>query len=477
VALRQDGSEEAPAREVRMHHGRQRGLAALGLLVLLAACSGEPKAPEQPALTLPSGTATTAVPAAGDWTTYHRDNARSGYLAGLPDPTRLDPAWNARLDGAVYGEPLVVGDRVLVATEADSLYALDLRSGRVRWRTTLGRPVALSELPCGNIDPLGITGTPVYDPATGLVFAVAEVTGPGHVLVGVEVRGGRVRVRRSADPPGMHPAPHQQRAALALSGGRVYVAYGGLLGDCGDYHGWVVASRTDGRGRLAAYQVPTSREGGIWGASGPAVDARGRLYVTVGNGAATGGAWDHSDSVLRLAPDLRLEDGFAPRQWPRDNAADADLGSMGPVLLPGGLVFADGKSGLGYLLRAGHLGGVGGELAEQPLCEAFGGAAVVGSTLYVPCSDGLRQVRVGSGARLDPGWKAPGAVNGSPVVGGHTVYSLDPGGTLYALDADRGTTRASAAVGQTSRFATPTLAGGLVLVGTLSGVVALTARP
>src|SRR6266511_2625429 len=82
-----------------MHHGRQRGLAALGLLVLLAACSGEPKAPEQPALTLPSGTATTAVPAAvaGDWTTYHRDNARSGYLAGLPDPTRLDPAWHARL--------------------------------------------------------------------------------------------------------------------------------------------------------------------------------------------------------------------------------------------------------------------------------------------------------------------------------------------------------------------------------------------
>ncbi|HEX6674367.1 MAG TPA: PQQ-binding-like beta-propeller repeat protein [Actinomycetes bacterium] len=457
----------------------RRGVAAVVMVGLLAACGGGQKAPEQPALTLPAGTGTAPVPAAGagDWTTYHRDDARSGYLAGMPDPARLAPAWNARLDGAVYGEPLVVGERVLVATEADSLYALDLRSGRVRWRTALGKPVPLSALPCGNIDPLGITGTPVYDPATGLVFAVAEVTGPAHVLVGVEARSGRVRVRRSADPPGMHPAPHQQRAALALSGGRVYVAYGGLLGDCGDYHGLVVASRTDGRGRLATYQVPTSREGGIWGASGPAVDARGRLYVTVGNGAATGGAWDHSDSVLRLAPDLRLEDGFAPRQWPQDNAADADLGSMGPVLLPGGLVFADGKSGRGYLLRAGHLGGVGGEVAEQPLCAAFGGSAVVGSTLYVPCTDGLRQVRVEAGARLVPGWKAPAAVNGSPVVGGHTVYSLDPGGTLYALDADRGTTRASAAVGQTSRFATPTLSGGLVLVGTLSGVVALTARP
>jgi outer membrane protein assembly factor BamB len=462
---------------------RQRGVAALGLvalLVLLAACSGEPAAPQQPPLTLPSAPSTSAAPAAGDgdWTTYHRDNARTGYLAGLADPTRLTRAWSTRLDGAVYGQPLVVGDRVLVATEADSLYALELRSGRVQWRTTVGKPVPLSELPCGNIDPLGITGTPVYDPGTGLVFAVAEVTGPAHLLVGVDARTGRVRVRRGADPPGMPPRPHQQRAALALSRGRVYVAYGGLLGDCGDYHGRVVASRTDGRGPLQAFQVPTSREGGIWGASGPAVDASGRLYVAVGNGAATGGEWDHSDSVLRLSPELGLEDGFAPTQWPQDNAADADLGSMGPLLLPGGLVFAAGKSGLGYLLRADHLGGVGGQLLERPVCAAFGGAAAVGSVLYVPCTDGLRQVMAGPGARLDLGWRAPGAVSGSPVVGGQTVYSLDPaGGILYALDADRGTVRTSAPVGQTSRFATPTLAGGLVLVGTLSGVVALTARP
>ena len=462
---------------------RPRGVAALGLvalLVLLAACTREPAAPQPPPLTLPSGPSTSAAPAAGDgdWPTYHRDTARSGYLPGMADPTRLPRAWSARLYGAVYGQPLVVGDRVLVATEADSLYALSLHSGRVRWRTNVGKPVPLSELPCGNIDPLGITGTPVYDPGTGLVFAVAEVAGPAHVLVGVDARSGRVRVRRGVDVPGMDPGPHQQRAALALSQGRVYVAYGGLLGDCGDYRGRVVASRTDGGGPLLAFQVPTSREGGIWGASGPAVDRRGRLYVAVGNGAATGGSWDRSDSVLRLSPELHLEDGFAPTRWPQDNAADADLGSMGPLLLPGGLVFAAGKSGLGYLLAADHLGGVGGQLVERPVCAAFGGAAVVGSVLYVPCTDGLRQVRAGPGAQLSLGWRAPGAVSGSPVVGGHTVYSLDAaGGTLYALDADRGTVRASAPVGQTSRFASPTLAGGLVLVGTMTGVIALAARP
>jgi outer membrane protein assembly factor BamB len=455
-------------------------LSLVALLVLLAACTREPAAPQQPPLTLPSGPSTSAAPAAGngDWTTYHRDNARTGYLSGLADPTRLAQAWSARLDGAVYGEPLVVGDRVLVATEADSLYALDLRTGGEQWRANVGEPVPLSELPCGNIDPLGITGTPVHDPGTGLVFAVAEVAGPAHLLVGVDARSGRVRVRRGADVPGMPPGPHQQRAALALSRGRVYIAYGGLFGDCGDYRGQVVASRTDGRGPLQAFQVPTTREGGIWGASGPAVDGRGRLYVAVGNGAATGGDWDRSDSVLRLSPELGLEDGFAPTRWPQDNAVDADLGSMGPLLLPGGQVYADGKSGLGYLLRADHLGGVGGQLVERPVCAAFGGAAAVGSVLYVPCTDGLRQVRVGPGVRLDLGWQAPGAVSGSPVVGGHTVYSLDPtGDTLYALDADRGTVRTSAPVGQTSRFATPTLAGGLVLVGTLAGVVALAARP
>ncbi|MDF2267415.1 PQQ-binding-like beta-propeller repeat protein [Streptomyces coacervatus] len=370
-----------------------------------------------------------------------------------------------------------MGDSVLVATEADSLYALDLRTGRVRWHTTVGTPVPLSQLPCGNIDPLGITGTPVYDPATGLVFAVAEVTGPAHLLLGVDARTGKVRVRRSVDPPGADPRAHQQRAALALSRGRVYIAYGGLLGDCGDYHGWVVASRTDGSGPLTVYRVPTTREGGIWSPSGPAVDDQGRLYVAVGNGAATSGAWDHSDAVLRLSPGLHLQDGFAPTQWAEDNAADADLGSMGPVLLPGGLVFVAGKSGHGYLLHADDFGGIGGQAADGQVCEAYGGAAAVGSTLYVPCPGGLRQVRVDPGPRLGLGWRAPAAATGSPAAGGRTVYSLDPRGTLYALDADRGTVRATAPVGETSRFATPTLAGGLVLVGTLTGVTAVSPHP
>src|SRR6266699_3102351 len=310
------------------------------LLMILSACSGNAPTPTvqttptntPPTLTAtmePTTTPTTAATDSTDWTTYHRDNQRTGYIASTPNPHSLTKTWGVQLDGAVYAEPLVVGKHVIVATEGDSLYALDPTTGSVQWHTNVGSPVPLSSLPCGNIDPLGITGTPVYDPATGLVFAVAEVSGPAHILVGVDVNTGQVKVRRSADAPGMEPRPQQQRSALLLSQGIVYIAYGGLAGDCGNYHGWVVGLRTDGQGSMRVFQVPTTRQGGIWAPAGPAVDAKGNIYVAVVDGAFNSGQWDHSDSVLRLAPDLRLQDGFAPRQWPADNAADADLGSMG----------------------------------------------------------------------------------------------------------------------------------------------------
>ena len=469
---------------------RSRSMAWVGMFALFTALVGcsdllphsdtavrrsTPTSPPTSATT-PAVLTTPTVPALGSdgWTTYHGNNARTGYLASEPDPRQLTRAWSTRLDGAVYAEPLIVGGHVLVATEGDSLYSLAARTGQVEWRTNIGRPVPLSTLPCGNIDPLGITGTPVYDAKTGLVFAVAEVSGPAHILVGVDAGTGQVRVRRSADPAGMESRTQQQRAALALFKGMVYIAYGGLDGDCGNYHGWVVASRTDGKGPLYSYQVPTTNQGGIWAPSGPAVDAAGHLYVAVGNGQATQGHWDHSDSVLRLSPSLRLEDGFAPTRWPQDNATDADLGSMGPLLLPGGMVFADGKSGLGYLLHADALGGIGGQALVKVVCHAYGGAALLGSVLFVPCSEGLRQVKVGPGIRLTLGWHALRQVNGSPVVGGHTVYSLNPhGGVLYALDISTGMVRATVAVGSTSRFATPTLSGGFVFVGTLMGVAAV----
>jgi outer membrane protein assembly factor BamB len=463
-------------------------LVALGALLVLAGCgTGSTPvntlvAPTAAINTLsatnpPASRTATPTRSAGtgdDWTTYHRDNARTGYIPDMLDPQQLAVAWNTQLDGAVYAEPLVVGGHIIVATENNSLYSLNSNTGQVEWQTNIGNPATRSELPCGNIDPLGITGTPVYDSASGLIFAVAEVSGPAHLLFGVDARTGEIKVRRSADLAGMEPAPHQQRAALALAQGLVYIAYGGLFGDCGNYQGTVIAARTDGSGELLSYRVPTSREGGIWAAAGPAIDADGRLYVSVGNGSEILGDWDHSDSVLRLSPTLQLEDGFAPEQWRQDNATDADLGSLSPVLLPDNLVFIAGKSGTGYTLNANALGGVGGQIQSQPVCHAYGGAAVVGSTLFVPCNEGVQQIQISVDGNFTLGWRAAN-VPGSPVVGGHTVYTLERSGTLHALDIETGKDRtAPVNVGATSRFATPTLFQNHIFIGTLTGIVAVT---
>ena len=445
-------------------------VAALVCASLLAGCGDGGSA-----LPTPSAYATLPPLSGPDWTTYHRDNARTGDSTDTPDPTSLIRAWSQPLDGAVYAEPLIIGGRAVVATENDSLYALDARTGKVDWHVNVGTPVTSDDLPCGNISPLGITGTPVYDPATGLVFAVAEVSDagntPSHVLVGVDVATGQVQLRRSADVAGMDPRAHQQRAALALSQGFVYIAYGGLAGDCSDYIGRVVAARTDGQGPLLVFQVPTTREGGIWAPPGPSIDPAGTLFISVGNGAATSSAWDHSDSVLRLSSQLQLEDGFAPTSWQQENSTDADLGSMGPVLLAGGWVLAAGKSGTIYLLRADALGGVGGQAQSLSGCHAYGGAATLGMHAFLPCTEGVMEVTVAPGPRLVLGWQA--APTGSPIVGGHTVYSLDGQGVLYALDSDSGAVRASLPVGAVSRFATPAVFGRALFIGTMAGVTAV----
>jgi len=453
------------------------------MLMILSACSGSlttstpQTTPTVTPLVLMATAQLEAKPSAvstrnSDWTTYHRDNQRTGYIASTPDPHTLTNIWGVQLDGAVYAEPLVVGNHVIVATEGDSLYALNPTTGNVQWHTNVGSPVPLSSLPCGNIDPLGITGTPVYDPVTGLVFAVAEVSGPAHILVGVDVTTGRVKVRRLVDTDGMDPRAHQQRSALTLANGMVYFSYVGLDGDCSDYIGRVIASRTDGQGPLLVYRIPTPREGGIWDPPGASVDAAGNLYVSVGNGAITHGQWDHSDSILKLSPTLQLEDGFAPTSWGAENANDEDMGSQGPVLLPGNFVFAAGKSGKGYILHANALGGIGGQVDVQDVCESFGGAATVGSTMFIPCTDGVLQITVDASGQMHQGWQASGNIVGSPVVGGHTLYSLS-NGMIYALNIDTGQVVTSMNVGQTNRFATPTISGATIFIGTLTGITAV----
>ena len=251
-------------------------------------------------------------PSATDWPTYDHDACRSAAAAGVPSPGTLRIAWRRSLDGAVYAQPLVISGLVVAATEGGSIYALNAQSGTVVWRRHIAAPVPLSDLPCGNIDPLGITGTPVYDPASGLVFAVAETTGGTHLLAGVSLATGEMKVRREIEPPHGTPIATQQRPALTLYGGRVYIAFGGLNGDCADYIGAVVSVAASGLGAVDSYSVPTSREGGIWATGGPVV-AGNRLLVSVGNGASTS-SYDDSDSVTAPHPGCAGFRTYSPRR-------------------------------------------------------------------------------------------------------------------------------------------------------------------
>jgi outer membrane protein assembly factor BamB len=409
------------------------------------------------------------------WPVYHGDAARTGLGAGFPAPASPSRAWSTALDGAVYGQPLLVGGLVIAATEGDSVYGLQPADGRVAWRRNVGTPVALSTLPCGNIDPLGITSTAAYDPVTDSVFVVAEVTGPRHVLFALDPASGAVRWSRGVDLAGDDPSTHQQRAALAVGNGYVYIGFGGLAGDCGQYRGEVVGVPLTGAGSTIAYRVPVEREGAVWATGGPVMDAAGNLYVSTGNGSSTS-AYDGSDSVVELSPDLALQSRFAPSTWATDNAGDADLGSTSPTLVPGGWAFIAGQSGIGYVLRAGALGGIGGEVSSAPVCRAFGATARLGTTVYVPCTDGIRALQVDATGSIRLGWQTRSGADGPPVVGGGAAWSVDIAtGTLVAIDAGSGTTLATIAVGAVPHFTSPTLADGLVLVGTMDGVVAVRA--
>jgi polyvinyl alcohol dehydrogenase (cytochrome) len=456
-------------------------LAVLAVLAVLAGCSTAASRGSGARSARPSPARATAARqvarlSATDWPAYHRDAARTGVAPARPAAGRLAIAWRRHLDGAVYGQPLVVGGTVIAATEGDSVYGLARTSGDVRWRVRLGTPVPLSKLPCGDINPLGITGTPVYDPATGLVYAVAETTGYHHMLAGISVSSGKLRFLRNIPTPDGHPFADQQRAALTLDRGRVYVAFGGLYGDCGPYRGSIVGIPASGRGAMVSYRVPTAREAGMWEAGGPVVGPDGTIYVASGNGAATAPPWDDSDSVTALTPALRRTGIFAPTTWPADNASDLDLGSSSPALLSDGQILTVGKRGVGYLLNAHHLTGVGSQLTKAPVCPSYGGMAVTGTVVYVPCAAGGMAAVNTSGSTIKVLWRGPAPAEGSPVLGGGAVWVPDwTAGVLYELSPASGHVRHSIQLGSAlPHFASPSLSGPLVLVGTLHGVVAVT---
>ncbi|HVD02253.1 MAG TPA: PQQ-binding-like beta-propeller repeat protein [Candidatus Dormibacteraeota bacterium] len=440
------------------------------MLVLALAACGSP--PAKPSLsTTPSAIAVSPPPSPAPTSTHNPDFPWPQYLGSLarfgvgPASPALDSVkatWSAPLDGLEYAEPLLAQGRVFAATEDDSVYAIDVASGSLAWHVNLGSPMRASQLPCGDIDPSGITSTPAIDPITSTLYAVGFLQPGRHVLFALDLANGSIRWQRTIDPPSLSPLVHQQRGALTIADGRVYVPYGGLYGDCGDYRGWMVASSLDGTGGLLSYEVKAAREAGIWAPGGAVVGPTGDLFVAAGN--AEGQGFNYGNSVIRLRPDLTEVDHWAPTNWAALNASDTDVGSITPALLEDGLLFQAGKEGVGYLVNSDHLGGVGGELYSARVCDGldYGATAYSPPMLYVPCRGiGITALRV-SGSSFSIAWKASGG-GYTPVVAGGWLWTIGPS-QLVQVALDTGAVHATYPLPGVASFATSTPGYGALFV-------------
>lgn len=444
----------------------------LVVIVVLAACSSDagrtassPASSSASPTTTTAPTATTSPPSGGaDWVTWGHDAARSGVTSDGPGATGVHASWtSAGVDGDVYAQPLVVGHQVIVATANDSVYAFDTATGATRWQQTIGRPVSASSLPCGNVDPVGITGTPVADPASNRLYVVGMIQPTHHELFALALDSGAVLFHRPIDASGADPTVHNQRAALGFANGRVYVPFGGRFGDCGNYKGRVVAVAADGSGDPLEYAVRANREGGFWAPPGAAIAADGSLWLASGNSDGDTD-FDEGNAVIRLTPDLQVADEFAPTDWARLNTSDGDVGTTSPVLLDDRRVAQVGKAGIGYVLDASHLGGVGGELKSAQVCDrANGGVAHAGNVVYVPCNNELHAVTVDDSGFHEL-WRAASSP-GPAIVAGSLVWVLDvQAGVVQALAQVDGHEVFQSTVGELTHFSSPAAGNGMVFV-------------
>ncbi len=319
-------------------------------------------------------------------TQHHNNLSRDGlYIvpaftqAASANLTR-DTGFNGTIVGTVYAQPLYVeggpsGPMVIAVTNSNNVYALNATTGAIIWQRNVGTAVT-SGLPCGNINPLGITGTPVIDLASRSLFFNAEVAGIGHQIFSLNVDTGAINagwpVTVSSAVPGFDSDRSQsQRAALTIVGNTLYVPYGGRFGDCGSYRGRVVGVQINNPASVMVYSTTSSRAG-IWGPGGIASDGT-NIFVTTGNGSG-GATWNGSEAVIRLQPGPVFSgsttDYWAPINWAALDSGDTDLGGSGPILVdvpgatPSALAVALGKDGMAYLLNRNNLGGVGTPLAQ-----------------------------------------------------------------------------------------------------------------
>ena len=466
-----------------------------GASLLLSALPSVPAAVQAPLLQRTAA-------AGGAWTVYHHDDGHTGYDPTLPPVTGVTSGWvSPTLDGEVYAEPLIFNGVVYAATLNDTVYAINQSTGAIAWSKHLGTPQT-SGWQCGNISPTGILGTPVIDTGANRLYAVAEIVAGGNTsyhLYGLDLgNSGNVVLDTTLTTTGFDWTDEQERGALAVHGGYVYVPFGGRAGDCGSYHGYVFSVVTSNGAVAGIYQTPGTGGNGFWAAGGVVVDdSTGNVFVTSGNGnvgngcsAIAGGAPQYeNDAVVRLsAGTVAHQDAFMPSDWQNHWCSnDQDLGGAGPLLISSSLLFQAGKWGAGFLLNPNSLGGVDGQLfptpkpqtySEAPVCfgnhddQTFGSFAYASPFVYVECEgSGIVALHVSGNTFTPcdaacgaPDWSAGGGTYGPPIVAAGAVWAAQDGAGLTAFDAATGNVIYQSPSFGINRFVTPAAAGGHVYV-------------
>jgi PQQ enzyme repeat len=333
-------------------------------------------------------------------TQFHNHDSRDGlYVDSAFTPSAAanltrDMNFDGTIVGNVYAQPLYIDDgpggrpTIIAVTESNNVYALDAVDGSVIWERNVGDPVPADDLVCTKFDPMGIIGTPIVDLASRALFLDAMTTPDGgetikHLILSLNVDTGDINpgwpvdVEATAQYNGLNftAAIQQQRPALGIVGGILYVGYGSMM-DCSLYHGWLVGVPIDNPASVTAWAAATDTGdgGAIWGVGGVASDGK-NPFVTTGNTSGTNGIWAGGEAVIRFQPGPIFSgspsDYWAPINWQSLDQSDADLGSSGPLLVdvpgatPSHLVVALGKDRNAYLVNRDNLGGI-----SQPVASA-----------------------------------------------------------------------------------------------------------
>lgn len=489
-------------------------------------------------------------------TTHHNDVGRTGQNLNETilntsnvNVNQFGKLFACQVDGYVYAQPLYVAqvtissalhNVVYVATENNSVYAFDADNGAQLWHVNLGTPVPSTDVSSTYKDltpVIGITGTPVIDPVSSTLYVVAKTKNTSNstyhqnlhavdITSGAEMPGSPVEITASVAGSGsgssggtiaFQPLYQLNRPGLLLLNGVVYIAFGSH-GDIGPYHGWVLGYSASTLAQMAVFNTtPNGSEGAIWQGGQGLVADTDNIYFMTGNGSfdANTGGTEYGDSVVKLATSMGLSvsDYFTPDNQGSLNQSDADLGSGGPILLPGtSSIVGGGKDGILRLINTASMGEYNSVLnADLQEFQATSGKIMIGPIYWnspnhgpvvylwgpgdylkafeflngsfqtTPISQSTMTNPAGNSNAAPLSLSANGSTSGTGIVWAALSYSGDSNqqtvtGILRAFDATNLTTElwdsqknaTRDSVGNYAKFAPPTIANGKVYLATFS---------